>query len=105
MSLYKHGLTDITAHKSMEVDGGSHDTLDILAPLNSCAYCKFGNFREGFIFQETSHMVNFVKIMPWKNGEITLSFTAVGKSVIWLVVCFSRDILPPQICLCLQYIF
>ena len=37
-------------------------------------YCKFGNFREGFIF------ANFVKIKPSRNGENTLPFIGVGKS-------------------------
>ena len=43
-------------------------------------YCKIGNFREGFIFCETLHMQNFVKIKPSGNGEIILSFTDIGKS-------------------------
>ena len=43
-------------------------------------YCKFRNFREGFYFRETSHMRSFVKIGPSRNGEITMSFTDVGKS-------------------------
>ena len=36
-------------------------------------------------------MRSFVKIIPFRNGEITLSFTDVGKS------CLSRDFLPWQI--------
>ena len=44
-------------------------------------YCKFGNFREGFIFE------SFVKIKSSRNGEVTLSFTVEGKS------CHSREFL------------
>ena len=47
-------------------------------------YCKFGNFREGFIF---------VKIKSSRNGEIILSFTDLGKSFP------SREFLTSQICL------
>ena len=36
-------------------------------------------------------MRSFLKIIPFRNGEITLSFTDVGKS------CLSRDFLPWQI--------
>ena len=42
------------------------------------SYCKFRNFRGGFIF---------VKIKSLRNGEITLSFTDEGKS------CHSRAFL------------
>ena len=38
-------------------------------------YCKFGNFREGFIFAKLRIMRSFVKIESSRNGEITLSFT------------------------------
>ena len=38
-------------------------------------------------FRETSHMRSFVKIGPSRNGEITMSFTDVGKS------CPSREFL------------
>ena len=41
---------------------------------------KFGNFGEGFIFRETSHLRSFAKINPLRNGKITLSFSDVGKS-------------------------
>ena len=43
-------------------------------------YCKFGNFREGFIFHETLHMRSFMKIKSSGNGEITLLFTDLGNS-------------------------
>ena len=33
----------------------------------------------GFYFRETSQTRIFVKIKPSRNGEITLSFTGVGK--------------------------
>ena len=42
-------------------------------------YCKFGNFRESY-FREISHMRSFVKIKPSRIGDITLSFTDIGKS-------------------------
>ena len=45
-------------------------------------YCKFGDFREGFIF---------VKMKSSNNGEITLSFTGIGKS------CPSREFLTLQV--------
>ena len=41
-------------------------------------YCKFGNFRKGFIFAKLS--IFFLKIMPSQNGEIILSFTDICKS-------------------------
>ena len=44
-------------------------------------------------FQETSHIRSFVKIEPSRNGEITMSFTDVGKS------CPSRLFLTSQLCL------
>ena len=36
-------------------------------------FCKFV-FLRGLYFRETSHMRNFVKIKPSRNGKITLSF-------------------------------
>ena len=42
-------------------------------------YCKFGNFREGY-FRETSQMRSFLKIKSSRIGEITLSFSDIGKS-------------------------
>ena len=36
-------------------------------------YCKFGNFRHGFIFAKTLQMRSFVKMKPSRSGEITLS--------------------------------
>ena len=53
-------------------------------------YCKFGNFRDGFIFAK---LHSFVKIKLSQNGEITLSFTDIGKS------CSSHKFLTWQICL------
>ena len=38
-------------------------------------YCKFGNFREDFIFAQS-----FVQIKPSQNGKITLLFIDIGKS-------------------------
>ena len=57
-------------------------------------YCKFGNFREGFIFVklETSHMRSFVKIKSLRNDEIILAFIDIGKS------CPSHEFLRLQIC-------
>ena len=48
---------------------------------NHSNYCKFGNFREGFIFAKL------------RNGEITLSITDIVKSFT------SREFLAPQECL------
>ena len=45
-------------------------------------YCKFGNVCKGFM-----------KIKPLPKGEISLSFTDIGKS------CSSRAFLTSQICL------
>ena len=47
-------------------------------------YCKFGNFREGFCF---------VKEKPSRNGEISMSFTDIGKS------CPTSEFLSSQICI------
>ena len=37
-------------------------------------------FSQEFNFPETSHMLSFVKIKPSRIGDITLSFTDLGKS-------------------------
>ena len=55
-------------------------------------YCKLENFHEGFIFTNL-HVQSFVKSKPSWNGEITLSFTDMGKS------CPSGEFLRLQICL------
>ena len=36
-------------------------------------------YRKGY-FRETIHMRSFVKMQPSRNGNITLSFTDIGKS-------------------------
>ena len=43
-------------------------------------YCKFGNFREGFIFAKLSICEVSWKIESSRIGEIILSFTDIGKS-------------------------
>ena len=55
-------------------------------------YCKFG-FLARVLFRENSQMRSFVIIKSSRNGEITLSFTDVGK------LCPSRGFLVSQICL------
>ena len=50
-------------------------------------YCKFGNFREGFIYAKLRENKSS------RNGKITLSFTDLGKS------CPSHEILTTKICL------
>ena len=37
-------------------------------------------FTRVFYFRETSHVRSFVKIKSSRNGEITLSFTDIGKA-------------------------
>ena len=54
-------------------------------------------FSRGFYFPKTSHIGSFMKIKSSRNGEITLSFTDVGKS------CPSHDVLLPQICLLMLF--
>ena len=49
-------------------------------------------FSRGVYFRETSHRRSFVKIKSSRNGEITLSFTDIGK------LCYSC-IFTSQICL------
>ena len=56
----------------------------------SSKYCKFRTFRESFIF---SNLRIFVEIKASRNGNITLSFTDVGKS------CPICEFLTSQICL------
>ena len=41
-------------------------------------YCKFRNFREKFIFAQTSHMQSFLKMKSLQNREITLLITDIG---------------------------
>ena len=55
--------------------------------INNGKYCKFGNFREGFIFAKLR------VIKPSRNGEKDFSFTDVSKS------CQSPEFLTWQICL------
>ena len=40
-------------------------------------YCKFGNFREGFIY---ATLRSFEKLKTSRNDEITLSFVDIAKS-------------------------
>ena len=40
--------------------------------------CKFGNFREGFIFKKLLISRSFVKIKPLQNGENSLLFADTG---------------------------
>ena len=49
------------------------------------------------LFSRTSHMRSFVKIESSRNGEITMSFTDVGKS------CPSREFLTSQMCLLMLF--
>ena len=63
--------------------------VKIKSILSLLGYCKFGNFREGFIFARF-HMRSIVKIESSRNGKITLSITDIGKS------CTSREFLEPQ---------
>ena len=52
-----------------------------LPSMHKYRYSKFGNFREGFIFAKLCIIMrSFVKIKASQIGEITLSFTDVGKS-------------------------
>ena len=51
-------------------------TMEFL--YNAPGYCKFENFREGFILAKLR--INFVKIKPLRNREITLSSTDKGKT-------------------------
>ena len=60
-------------------------------PYAGC--CKFGNFRKGFVFAKSSRMRSFVKIIPSRYGEISLSLIDVAKS------CPSREFLTWLICL------
>ena len=41
-----------------------YTTADSVDPDEMAKYCKIRNFREDFIFRETSHMQSFVKIKP-----------------------------------------
>ena len=50
----------------------------IIFLLQVAKYCKFENFGEGLIFAKL-RMRSFVKRIPSRNGEITLSFTNIGK--------------------------
>ena len=69
-------------------------TISLLYPavkftLTDSEYCKFGNFREGFIFAK----LRYVQIKSSRNGEITLSFTDISKP------CPCCKIFTSQICL------
>ena len=56
-------------------------------------YCKFGNFREDFIFAK----LRFAKIKSSRNGKITLSFISIGKS------CLNREFFTSRMCLLMQF--
>ena len=62
-------------------------SLSIIILTDYQSYCKFRNFREGFIFKI------FVKIKSSWNAEITLSFTDISKS------CHSHEFFASQMCL------
>ena len=50
-----------------------------MALCDKLSYCKFENFREGYIFSKL-RMRSFVKTKSSRIGVITLSFTDIGKS-------------------------
>ena len=57
-------------------------------------YCKFGNFREDFIFAKLriyAYMRSFVKTKSSGNAKITMSFSDICKS------CPSREFLASKI--------
>ena len=62
-------------------------------------YCKFGNFREDFIFAKLRicDMRSFVKIKPSRDDKITLSFIGIGKS------CLNREVFTSLICLLMLF--
>ena len=67
----------VTLH--VRIEWSEYFTLiKYIVDFNKCTlsppanYCKFGNFREGFNFRETSHMPSSVKIKSSRIGEITL---------------------------------
>ena len=78
--------------------GGSSvvDSLFILASIvyGDLCYCKFGFFREDFIFTK---LRSFMKIKPSRNGKITLSFIDIGIS------CLSREFFTSLICLLMLF--
>ena len=51
----------------------------LLLPILYHTYCKFGNFREGFIFTKLRKCEVSWKLNPWKMVK-SLSFIDVGKS-------------------------
>ena len=53
-------------------------------------YCNFGNFQEGFIFRVKQLMRSFSKIKPSQNGEITVSFTDIGREFLTLQRCLLK---------------
>ena len=63
--------------------GGRGGGLEVdVSPQGSASwgitYCKIGNFRESFLFRETSNMQSFLKLKSSRNGEIILSFIDIG---------------------------
>ena len=60
----------------------AHENMNI----HSKRYCKYGNFRERFIFAKLREIRSFVKIKASRDCVITLSFTDVGKTVANLIV-------------------
>ena len=89
--LYK-GQSKVT---QMDMSNGSEKTTSKTGACN-ITYCKFGIFREDFIFAKL-RMRSFVKIKTSRNGKITLSFNDIGKS------CLSRDFFTSLICLLLLF--
>ena len=69
------------------------------------AFCRFGNFSEGFYFCRFSHEASlltvdseiFARVLFSRNGENALSFVSMAKS------CPSHEFLMSQICLLMLF--
>ena len=73
----------IQTHQLSYEDLSEKDTFVSIVKLvnfrESFIFAKLRIPREGYIFAKL-RMRSFVKIKPWRNGEITLSVADIGKS-------------------------
>ena len=67
--------------------------INHISNINLGQYCKFGNFREGFIFAKLRIYAKYRENKILAKYEITLLITDIGKS------CPSRKFLKLQVCL------
>ena len=94
-AFYVGSLTVLLRCYVLSTSSYSFTFTPMLFVLTRSYSCKFGNFREGFIF-----MILRGCEVTWNNGEITLSLIGLGTGI----SCPSREFLTWQVCHLTKYI-